>query len=48
MQRRIAPVEEPVLLDHLRPLLLQMQQGLSRGLDEVVGVDGGRPGTMWM
>ncbi len=37
---RVVPVQEPFLLDHLRPLLPKMFQKLAQGCHGVVGVDG--------
>jgi hypothetical protein len=44
MDRRIVPVEKLFLLDHLRPLLLQMSHELVHGHEDVVRIDSGAPG----
>ncbi len=44
MDRRVVPVEPPLLRGHGGPLLLKMFQEGAQGLDGVGGVDGGAPG----
>jgi hypothetical protein len=41
---RIVPVEEQLLLDHQRPLLLEMLQDLAQNHHGVVGIDDDAPG----
>ncbi len=44
MDGRIVPVQEPLLLDHLRPLDPEMLHELVQDDDGQVGVDGDAPG----
>jgi hypothetical protein len=48
VDRRIVTVEEPLLLNHHRPLLLEMLQELVQDHHGVAGVDGDDPGTLGM
>ncbi len=40
----IVQAEEPLLLNHLKPLLLEILQELAQGHHRVVGIDGDVPG----